>query len=249
MNKTIGSFLPFIGRIFTPAAMVVFLTYEISRSQPVDGWWQLAVVIGAAATAVGVEVVGILSGHALEGFWRVGDTTRAAVAFILLLIYTAAGIVILRHNTTLLPIPIIAAVLYIVAALVDGLETAVSRQSGQDAAQEAFEREQAAKDRELARELKRQAQADNTAVSLAKVEAKKQASSGQDKRQDTGNLPDELGKIPADWRQVSKGQRRELAHMTREERAEIMPNLSKRAQTDWHNRLDEIAAQNGGYKV
>jgi hypothetical protein len=242
MNKTIGSFLPFIGRIFTPAAMVVFLTYEISRSQPVDGGWQLAVIIGAAATAVGVEVVGILSGHALEGFWRVGDTTRAAVAFILLLIYTAAGIVILRHNTTLLPIPIIAAVLYIVAALVDGLETAVSRRSGQDAAKEAFEREQAAKDRELARRLRIEEQAARTAVSLARIEAKSAAVSRQDERQDAGMLP-------GDWRQLTRQQRRDLAHATREERDKMMPPLAERTRRQWHSRLDEIAAQNGEYKA
>jgi hypothetical protein len=35
--------------------------------------------------------------------------------------------------------------------------------------------------------------------------------------------------------------------MTREERAKIMPELSERAERDWHNRLDEIAAKNGAY--
>ena len=241
MNKLIGSILPLVGRIFTPAAMVVFLTYEISRSQPVGGWWQTAVIIGAAATAVGVEVVGILSGHALEGFWRVGDQARAAVAFLLLLVYTAAGIYILRANSTLLPVPIIAAVLYIVAALVDGLETAVARQTGDEQTRQTWERQQAAADRELARELKRQALADKTALSLAQIEAKKAASSRQDERQDAGI-------VPGDWRQVTRRQRHELAHMTREERARIMPELSERAERDWHNRLDEIAKQNGEYK-
>lgn len=284
MNKTIGSILPLVGRVFTPAAMVVFLTYEITRSQPIGGWWQTAVIIGAAATAVGVEVVGILSGHALEVSWRINDKARAAVAFILLLIYTGAGVWILRHNATLMPIPIIAAVVYLVAALVDGLEVvrakqasdeaqrqafeleqqaaaqtqaqelallaqaAAERQAEEDARQLAFEREQAARDRELERELKRQAQADKTALSLAQIEAKKAATFRQDARQDTSKMPPENGALPGDWRQVTRQQRRDLAHMTREERAQIMPELSERAQRDWHNRLDEIAKQNGEYK-
>ncbi|MCB8988961.1 MAG: hypothetical protein H6661_14565 [Ardenticatenaceae bacterium] len=249
MNKAIGSILPLIGRIFTPAAMVVFLTYEISRSQQVDGWWQTAVVIGAAATAVGVEVVGILSGHALEGFWRTGDKARATAAFVLLLIYTAAGVVILRHNPTLVPIPIVAAVVYLVAALVDGLEAAVSRQTDDEQARQTWEREQEAADRELARELKRQAQADKTAVSLAQIEARTAALSRQDAGEMGGEFQGESGILPADWRQLTRQQRRDLAHLPREEREAIMPPLAARTRRDWHTRLDEIASQNGEYKA
>ncbi len=282
MNKTIGSILPLVGRVFTPAAMVVFLTYEITRSQPIGGWWQTAVIIGAAATAVGVEVVGILSGHALEVSWRINDKARAAVAFILLLIYTGAGIWILHRNATLLPIPIIAAVVYLVAALVDGLEVVRAKQASDEAQRQAFEleqqaaaqaqaqelallaqaaaeqqaeedarrltfqREQEARDRELERELKRQAQADKTALSLAQIEAKKAATFRQDARQDGRQ---DAGKLPANWKQVTRQQRHELAHMTRDARLQIMPELSERAQRDWHNRLDEIAKQNGEYKL
>jgi hypothetical protein len=241
-NKLVGSILPLIGRVATPAAMVVFLAHEISSSQAVNGGWQTAVILGAIATAVGIEIVGILSGHALEGFWRVGDKGRAGVAFILLIVYTAAGIVILRHNPTLLPIPIIAAVLYIVAALVDGLETAVSRQSSHDTAQDTFEREQNAKDRDLARQLKKEEQAAKTAVSLARIEAKSAPPQRHDTRQD-------VGEIPADWRQVTRKQRRELAHLSREERELIMPKIAPRTRRDWHDRLDNIAKQNGGYKA
>jgi len=249
MNKVIGSILPLIGRIFTPAAMVVFLTYEISRSQQVDGWWQTAVVIGAAATAVGVEVVGILSGHALEGFWRAGDRARAAVAFVLLLIYTAAGVFILRHNLTLVAIPIIAAVVYLVAALVDGLEVTVSRQANSEQANQAWEREQEAADRELARELKRQAQADKTAVSLAQIEARTAAISRQDTGEMGGEFQVEGGILPADWRQLTRRQRHDLAHLPREKREAIMPPLAERTRRDWHTRLDEIAKQNGEYNT
>ena len=66
------------------------------------------------------------------------------------------------------------------------------------------------------------------------------ATSRQDARQ-------VAGKLPRDWRQVEPAQRHELAHMTRDERAKLMPELSERAERDWHNRLDEIAAKNGTY--
>ena len=74
--------LPTIGRVFTPAAMLVFLTYEIVGSQEVSGGWVWAVTIGAALTAVGVEAVGIMAGHTLEGYWRMGDKLRTAVFFL-----------------------------------------------------------------------------------------------------------------------------------------------------------------------
>lgn len=244
----IGRYLPLIGRIFTPASMVVFLTYEIHRSQPVAGWWQVAVIIGAAATAVGVEVVGILSGHALEVSWRVHDRARAAVALLLLAIYTAAGVWILRHNPTLMPIPVIAAVVYLVAALVDGLETAVANHANQEREKSAWEREQEAADRELARQLKRQQQADKTALSLAQIEARSAASYRQDAAKSPGITPPEHAGLPADWRQLTRQQRRELAHLPREERERIMPELAERTRREWHSRLDEIQLQNGEYR-
>ncbi len=164
--------LTFIGRIATPAAMVVFMTYEISRSMNVTGYWLTAIIIGAAATAVGVEVVGILSGHALEGFWREGDTPRSILALALLLIYTVGAVYILRNNTVIMPVPVIAAVVYVVAALVESLERQNAQKETAVSRREAFDLEQAAADAELAREIKRQAQADKTAVKMAQIEAR-----------------------------------------------------------------------------
>ena len=53
--------------------------------------------------------------------------------------------------------------------------------------------------------------------------------------------------ISTDWRRLTDRQRYDLAHATREERAEIMPELADRTRRLWHERLDEIAAQNGSY--
>ncbi len=183
--------LPTLGRIFTPAAMLVVLTYEITASQTATGGWAIAILIGAAATAVGIEAVGILAGHTFEAYWRAGDNSRARLALALLGIYTAAGVYILWGNRALLPIPVVAAVVYLVSGLAESLTAAQAQQAQQTAVQSAFELEQMAKDKELERELKRQQQADKTAVQLAKLEVKTKTVTNRAviSRSDNGYLP------------------------------------------------------------
>lgn len=146
-------YLPTIGRIFTPMAMLVFLTYEIVGSQTVTGGWKTAVLIGAGLTSIGVEVVGIMAGHTFEGYWRIGDRVRTAVSFFLLMVYMIAGIVILWHNSALLPIPIIATVVYLVSALAQSLEIEQEKSKTVDVARATFDLEEAKKDREHKRML------------------------------------------------------------------------------------------------
>lgn len=114
--------------------MVVFLSYELSRSLAVTGWWYTFLLLGSVATAIGIEIVGILAGHTLEGYWRLGDTWRSLLAFTLLLTYTTAAVYVLRHTPTLAIVPIIAAIVYILAALADGLHATTGRQEHQAAA-------------------------------------------------------------------------------------------------------------------
>lgn len=164
--------LPTVGRIFTPAAMLVVLTYEISTSQNVTGAWVWAILAGAAATAVGVEAVGILAGHTFEAYWRVGDNGRARLALALLGVYTVAGLVILWGNWALMPIPIIAAVVYLVSGLAESLTAQQAKEAAKDAAVEAFELKEKAKDREWQRQLEAKKLEADTAVKLARLEAK-----------------------------------------------------------------------------
>jgi hypothetical protein len=108
------------GRVLTPLSMVVFLTWEISQSVAVAGQaWTIALLLGAAGSAVGIEVVGILAGHNVEAFWKRGDPARTAVSLALLGAYTVAGLYILRGTAVLMPVPIIAAIVYIVSALAE----------------------------------------------------------------------------------------------------------------------------------
>lgn len=159
--------LPTIGRVFTPMAMLVFLTYEIVGSQTVTGGWRVAVLIGAGLTSIGVEVVGIMAGHTFEGYWRTGDKVRTAVSFFLLMIYMIAGIVILRHNSALLPIPVIATVVYLVSALAQSLEIEQAKVGTADEARMAFDLEQEALDRQAERENER---IKTEAMAQAKIE-------------------------------------------------------------------------------
>lgn len=234
--------LPTIGRIFTPAAMLVILTYEISTSQTVTGAWVWAILIGAAATAVGVEAVGILAGHTFEAYWRVGDNGRARLALALLGVYTIAGLVILWGNWALMPIPIIAAVVYLVSGLAESLTAQQSREAANDERQAAFELKRQAKEQEFQHQLDLKKLEADTAVKLARVDAKAVTSTRREVRHDSGNLP-------GDWRQLTRQQKHKIAHATREEREEMMPELAERTRREWHKRADEIAAQNGHFVI
>lgn len=68
----------------------------------------------------------------------------------------------------------------------------------------------------------------------------------QPQRQDVRRVS---GELPTDWRQLSRQDRRVLAHAPREKREEMFPELAERTRREWHNRLDKIAAQNGEYVV
>ncbi len=241
----LSSVLPLIGRLFTPLAMVVFLAYEISSSQQVPAGWQTAVIVGAVCTAVGVEVVGILSGHAVERFWRLGDSTRTAVSLLLLAVYTAAGTFIL-WGTIMVVVPLIAAVLYIVAALVEGVEEQVQAYSQQAETRSAFDLEQEALDRQAKRDAEAERLKSETTVKLARIDAKARPAETyrQEERQEERQL---TGNLPANWRQLTREQRHDLAHSTRDERENAMPEMAERTRRLWHERLDGIAAMNGEY--
>lgn len=132
--------LSLLGRITTPAAMVVFMAYEINRSMVVEGYWNIFVLLGAVLTAVGVEIVGILSGSTLEGFWRQGNAQKSLLSLFLLIVYTGAAVFILRGNSTLWPVPIVAAVVYLVSALADGRELEERKQERSERDDVAWER-------------------------------------------------------------------------------------------------------------
>jgi hypothetical protein len=234
--------LPTIGRIFTPAAMLVVLTYEITTSQTVTGGWAIAILIGAAATAVGIEAVGILAGHTFEAYWRAGDNGRARLALLLLGIYTAAGVYILWGNRALLPIPVVAAVVYLVSGLAESLTAAQVQQARQTAVRSAFELEQEREDRELERELRRQQQADDTAVQLAKIEVKAKTVTNR-----VNNSRSDAGQLPGDFRLLTHADKRLITTLTTGE-LEEMAGISDSTARRWKRQVAANGHLNGATK-
>jgi hypothetical protein len=247
--------LTYLAMIGVPAAPVIFFGWRVySATIEMTGYIWLAIP-AALATAIGLEVVGIIAGHVGLENWRRGETGRAAISALILLAYVAIGVWELQGTIGAIAF-LIAPLVYILAALYEALE-AQTVQEGQDderkrqqeeedreferkqkAADLEVARKQKAADKEAARQLKLKQQADRTAVELAKLEAGKRQDGGRVERQDTGNLP-------GDWRQLTHVQRHDLAHATREEREDMFPELAGRTRREWHSRLDKLAAQNG----
>lgn len=221
-----------LARIITPLAMVVFLAYEINQSMTVTGWWRFALLIGSIGTAIGIEIVGILAGHALDGFWQLGDKTRTRLSLVLLVVYTAVAVYILRHNQAMVLVPIIAAIVYLLSSLTGSLDDTVNEQRQNDAAQTAFDLEQKAKDKELERELKRKKQADNTAVKLAQLEAKSVVVSNPV----TVTSAQSNGHLPSDYRLLTSEQKDMIFDLTSGELAQLA-DISDSTARRWKRKV------------
>jgi hypothetical protein len=221
-----------VARVVTPLAMVVFLAYEINQSMIVDGWWVTALLIGSIATAIGIEITGILAGKALEGFWRLGDKNRTILSLALLSVYTIVAVYILRHNQAMVLVPIIAAIVYLLSSLTDSLEMVASEQKEETAVQTAFELEQAAADKELERELKRQKQADNTALKLAKLEVKAKVPAKAIPV--TSNQLN--GQLPGDFRLLTNKQKDLVLNLTSGELAQVA-DISDSTARRWKRKV------------
>lgn len=155
MKINYGKVLIWSAIISTPAAMVAFLTLEISKSvnAPDTLIWRGAILIGAFLSSVGIESTGILSGHALERFTRRKEWVRAFIVGVLLIVYTAVAMRILWENDALRFVPLVAAVVYILAALIDGVEHVEVIEQEQQTKLNEFNLEEQAKEAEHRREM------------------------------------------------------------------------------------------------
>lgn len=238
MKKTNAySMLGWLAMILTPVGAVIFFgwrVYTAVYTETSSDW--LAIPAGIAA-AVGLEMVGIFAGHLAMELWQRKDG-RAWLAVGIMVVYVAIGVIELAGT--------IGQVMFLIAPLVYvlvGLRQAVDEQVGRETAVSQtkldFQLEQARLDKEIDRRIKLEKQQAANAAKLARID-KAATSKRQDTRQDTGTLP-------SDWRQLTDTQRHDLAHLPRVEREQIMPELADRTRRLWHERLDEIAAQNGSF--
>jgi len=136
-----------IARAATPLSMVVFLTMEIVGSQRdrVSGAWVYVVAAAALGTSIGIEVWGIMAGSNLEK--SLSSRKNRVATVIQLALYVGLGMWLLRHNSTLVALPVVAALVYVTVATAEGLDRADTDQ--RDASLRATEAEaatQSAKD-------------------------------------------------------------------------------------------------------
>lgn len=116
--------------LITPIAPATFFghqAYTALLGQTGAPW---LAVVGGIATAIGLELVGLLAGHTTIEFWRRGDR-RAWLAALLLVAYIAIGTVELWRVPVGRAVFLIAGLAYIVAGLRHDAEQ-VATETAQD---------------------------------------------------------------------------------------------------------------------
>jgi hypothetical protein len=241
MKKDIYSQLSVLAMVAVPIAPAFYFGFDVAKDvyDMVFGWLQNPIVAGIFAAliglgaVIGLELVGILSGHNIVKYFSLGMNKIAAVCGFILVAYVALGIVGLEEFLAKGVVMFLTAPLvYVLASMQQTAVDIHTRQDENEQAKLEWELAEKAKDNELNRQLRAE-----------KTRAKIQPKQRQEERRDSGRLDT----LPADWRQLTRQQRHELAHLTREERDNIMPEIATRTRRDWHKKLDEIAVQNGHF--
>jgi hypothetical protein len=241
MKKDIYSHLSILAMVAVPIAPAFYFGFEVARDvyNMVFGWLNHSLTAGIFAgliglgAVIGLELVGILSGHNIVKYFSLGMHKIAAVCGLILIAYVALGIVGLEEFWSKGVVMFLTAPLvYVLASMQQTAENIHTRRDENEQTLLEFELAEKAKDNEAKRQIKLKKE-------LAKIQPKQR----QNERQDSGNL----NIFPADWRQLTRQQKHQLAHLTREERDNIMPEIATRTRRDWHKKLDQIAAQNGHF--
>ena len=167
--------------LITPIAPATFFghqAYTALLGQTGAPW---LAVVGGIATAIGLELVGLLAGHTTIEFWRRGDR-RAWLAALLLVAYIAIGTVELWRVPVGRAVFLIAGLAYIVAGLRHDAEQ-VATETAQDRVDDRAEAQ------ELAR-LRLQYQHEEK---LARIQAKATAQAATQNAQNAMSTPQVAG--------------------------------------------------------
>jgi hypothetical protein len=154
------------------------------------------------------------------------------MALCLLVGYTIAAMYVLRQNTVLTVVPIIAAVVYILAALADGLETAENKQAGEAIAEQEFDLEERRAKAEHERRLEAAELRLKHEAKIARIAAKQTAPKSQTVTRQNGR------QLPTDWRQLTDSNKRELSGLPPEKIVELT-DVSRRTAERWYAKLSE----------
>lgn len=151
--------LPFIGRTFTPLAMVIVLAMRINDSITVTGYWVYLLLAASVCTGVGIEVVGILSGRNVEVAYRNKQWVDLVAASVVLTVYVALAMVLLyERNTVLFLLPVMAALVYLASAQAEGLAQRATVDQVAEEQQSNFQLQQAGLQAQHLRNMEQQKQ-------------------------------------------------------------------------------------------
>lgn len=169
-SKTIYTFLSWFAIVATPLAPVFFFGHKIYIAiSGFEFWghWFIATTVGILS-AIGLELIGILAGHACIEYIKQKQVFPALLAGVILLAYTGIGIYELQGT--------IGAVLYLIAPMVYilvGMQSVINETSQQQQEDKAHERKIEARKQQLDHQLKL---ADKR-IKLEKAKAKLQQAS------------------------------------------------------------------------
>lgn len=198
-------YLSLIAMIAVPLAPAFFFGYAVYTavvSLPAPSW--IAVPVGVMA-ALGLELVGILAGHVANTAWRLGDYGRAVLGALIMAVYVVIGVMELWGSIGAVMF-LIAPLVYLLAALQEGLHTAVTQRE----AQTAVTRQQEQNERKEQHEHNRRMELEKLRLAhdekLARIAAKTQTV-----------IRTEADTSKTDWRLMSDTERLRLLDFTPDE--------------------------------
>lgn len=198
----------------------------------------LAIVVGIVA-AIGLELVGILSGHLAVKFWHMGQPVTALIAGAVLLFYVVLGVSglegLLAKGVVMF---LITPAVYLLVGLQRHVETITLQETASTTAKREFQFTEKAKDNELERELKRREQEARHQLQLAQLNGKLPAPVRQ---VDDNKQPTIEATGFTDWRSIPPATRLQFAGMTTEEIRDKNPQIAQRTARLWRTRAQKLA--------
>lgn len=213
-------------RITVPAAMVAFLTIEITEQQEAAGWLVYVIAAAAFLSSIGIELWGITAGENLKKAWANGVGQWGTA--VQMIAYVAVAGWMLRTNDTLLVLPLVAALAYVASAWADGYQEAEQKTTERSA----WEQGQEEKDREFQQQLELKRLEADTAVKLARVEVKavkSVTSQPVTSRTDAGHFP-------GDFRLLTAEHKDKIAQLTSGE-LEKIAGINDRTARRWKEKV------------
>lgn len=246
-----------MARYLTPAAMVVFLTMEIVKSQTdAAGYWIYLIAAAAFATSVGIELWGIAAGKNLELAWQINRSKW--ITAVQLVLYIGVTMWLMRFNPTLVVLPLVAALVYVATAMTDSLEAAVNQQQTTEVkrfdydlerqrADDEHRRQMEAKQAEIqaANELQlalaRESKQAEIAIEQERTKVEKTRINAQKTAAKNGHIIDTSDtSTKTDWRLLSDTERLRLLDLTPVE-IEKQYGVSNKTAARWLDRAGQLS--------